>query len=102
MDKIAELLEFEKKVVEEGEEVAEKKDSCVQNIQELFMCLKYSGVDFGAEQAHILQKSLNDLAFREGAKYARVFGKVYGKVRDLWVAEMEVADKDEFDHNKFR
>jgi len=23
-------------------------------------------------------------------------------VRDLWVAEMEVADKDEFDHNKFR
>jgi len=52
----------------EGEEVAEKKESCVQNIQELFMLLKYSGVDFGSEQAHILQKSLNELAFREGAK----------------------------------
>jgi len=66
------------------------------------MLLKYSGIDFGSEQAHILQKSLNDLAFKEGPKYVRLFGKIYGKIKDLWVAEMEVADKDEFDHNKFR
>lgn len=32
----------------------------------------------------------------------RLFGKVYGKYKDLWVAEMEeVNDKDEYDLNKY-
>jgi len=67
LKKIAQLLEFEKKVVDE-EEVVEKKESAVQNIQELFMVLRYAGIDFGSDQAHLLQKSLNELAFGHGAK----------------------------------
>jgi hypothetical protein len=68
----------------------------VQNIQELFMTLKYAGIDFGADQAHLLQKSLNELAFGHGAKYVRLLGKIYGKNKDLWIAEMEESgDKDD-------
>lgn len=76
MRKIAELLEFEKKQLEGDEEPPEKKESGVQNIQELFLVLRNAGIDFGQDQAHLLQKSLNNLAFGWGAKHVRLFGKV--------------------------
>jgi len=68
LGKIAELLEFRPKVTSANDEPIEKKESFVQNVQELFLILKYAGIDFGADQAHILQKSLNELAFGAGAK----------------------------------
>jgi len=68
LQKIAQLLEFEKKQPEGDEEVAEKKESAVQNIQELFLTLASTGINFGPDQAHLLQKSLNELAFGFGAK----------------------------------
>jgi hypothetical protein len=58
------------------DEPVEKKESSVQNVQELFMILKYAGIDFGSDQAHLLQKSLNDLAFGHGAKHVRLLGKI--------------------------
>lgn len=98
---MAQLLEFEKKQLAEDEEQNERKESGVQNIQELFMVLKHAGVDFGPEQAHLLQKSLNELAFGYGARNVRLLGRIYARKSDLWVAEMEeVSEKDDYDLNK--
>jgi len=45
---------------------------------------------------------LNNLAFGYGAKYVRLFGKVYGKNKDYWVCEMEENNnKDDYDINKY-
>jgi len=78
--KISQLLKFEEKGTgQDGEEEAqenEKKESSVQNIQELFLTLKHAGIDFGQDQAHLIQKSLNELAFGTGAKSVRLFGKI--------------------------
>lgn len=68
LSKISHLLEFEKKVLEGDEEPPEKKESAVQNVQELFLALRQTGINFGDDQAHLLQKSLNELAFGFGAK----------------------------------
>ena len=49
--------------------------------------LEWAGVNFGEDNMYLLQKSLKRLATLSGASSLKLFGKIFGRKCDYWIAQ---------------